>query len=230
MINNMRKNTVLIVEDDSSLIRGLRDSYVSKGFNVEIATDGESGVQIAITKPIDLIILDIMLPKLNGYEVCEAIRECERDMPIIMLTAKGQEVDIIRGLNLGADDYMTKPFSINELLARSNAFLRKKEAIEYYSFGDFLLDINSRTLMLKDKKISLTPKEFGLLVFFLKREGKALARETILNAVWNSSVLTTLRSVDRCVTTLRKKIEANPSQPHYIKSIRDIGYRFEIRE
>jgi two-component system, OmpR family, alkaline phosphatase synthesis response regulator PhoP len=223
----MKKNTVLIIEDDSSLIRGLKDSFTAKGFEVKTAMDGETGLAIATSDPIDIVILDVMLPKLNGYQVCQGIRECERYMPIIMLTAKGQESDIIRGLNLGADDYVTKPFSILELLARANAFLRKNQQAEQYTFGDFTLDVDSHKLYLSGEEIALTPKEFGLLEFFIKRAGHALSRETILNAVWKSSVMTTARSVDRCVTTLRKKIEANPGKPQYIKSIRDIGYRFE---
>lgn len=226
-MTKMKKDTVLIIEDDSTLIRGLKDNFTGRGYDVKTAMDGETGVQIATKESIDIIILDVMLPKLNGYEVCQRIREAERDMPIIMLTAKGQEEDIIRGLNLGADDYVTKPFSVMELLARVKTFLRRKPHVENFYFGNFNLDLNSRKLLSGDKEISLTPKEFGLLELFVKREGYALTREIILNAVWKSSVATTARSVDRCVTTLRKKIEPNPNKPIFIKSIRDVGYRFE---
>lgn len=220
-------NTVLIVEDDSSLIRGLKDSFSQAGFKVLTAMDGEQGLHLAIVEPVDLILLDVMLPKMNGYEVCQGVREAQCDVPIIMLTAKGQEQDVVRGLNLGADDYVTKPFSIVELLARANAFLRSKKPIQEYFFGGFKVDMISRKLIFSGKEIPLTPKEFGLLALFISRENYALTRETILSAVWGSSVLTTLRSVDRCVTTLRTKLKKYEHCASYIKSIRDVGYRFD---
>jgi DNA-binding response OmpR family regulator len=150
-------------------------------------------------------------------------------MPIIMLTAKGQESDIILGLNLGADDYVTKPFNIHELLARVNAFLRRqrKEEIRQFQFGDFVLNMDSRRLLRRGKEVELTPKEFKLLALFLKRSGCALTREEILKQVWGYDILVTTRSVDRCVTTLRNKIERNSHNPDFIRTIRDVGYRFE---
>ena len=225
----MSKHSVLIIEDNSSMMRGLKDNFSSRGYQVSSAMDGETGLNMALNTQPDLIILDIMLPKINGYEICKRVRESEQDMPIIMLTAKGQQDDIIRGLNLGADDYMSKPFSIKELLARANAFMRRRQhsAPEDYHFGDYLLNVTSRTLHKNEQEIRLTPKEFSLLSLFIKRIGHALTRDTILNQVWHSNLLTTSRSVDRCVNTLRKKIEPNPDKPTYIKSIRDIGYRFE---
>jgi DNA-binding response OmpR family regulator len=221
--------TVLIVEDEASMLRGLTDNFVMAGYRVETATDGELGLDAALNAKPDLIILDIMLPKINGYEICRSIRAAELDMPIIMLTAKDQESDIILGLNLGADDYVTKPFSIKELLARANRFLRRRsrEEGEWYRFGSFTLNQDAKQLLEDEKEVALTPKELGLLVYFLKNEGRALTRDQILNAVWGYDIIVTQRSVDRCINSLRNKIEANPRRPRYIRTAREIGYRFE---
>jgi DNA-binding response OmpR family regulator len=173
-----------------------------------------------------------MLPKINGYEICRLIREEKLATPIIMLTAKGEESDIVLGLNLGADDYVTKPFSIKELLARAAAFLRraKKEVQDAYEFGDFRLDLSARRLTRKGREIELSPKEFNLLEYFVKKPGRALTRDEILNAVWGYDCVVTSRSIDRFVTTLRNKIEPDPARPIFIHTIRQIGYRFEPPE
>ncbi|MHC4591173.1 MAG: response regulator transcription factor [Planctomycetota bacterium] len=222
--------TVLIVEDDPTMLRGLKDNFEFAGYHVLAAADGEDGLSAALDNKPDLILLDIMLPKINGYEVCRLIRNEGLDMPIIMLTAKGQESDIILGLELGADDYVTKPFSVKELLARANAFLRRRREEEplAYSFGDCMLDMASRKLLRNDAEVELTPKEFGLLAFFAARPGRALTRDQILRAVWGYSVFVTPRSVDRCVNTLRGKVEPDPDRPTFIRTIRGIGYRFEV--
>jgi DNA-binding response OmpR family regulator len=225
-ITNNKQTTILIIEDNSSLIRGLKDAFVAKGYKVIVALDGETGAQLALTEQPDLVLLDIMLPKKNGFEVCYEIREAEREFPIIMLTAKNQEQDIVRGLNLGADDYVTKPFSIVELLARANAFLRRKQTQSHFQFDDIEVNFTSNTVTRAKQPVKLTPKEYGLLCYFIKKEGRALTRDNILNAVWNSTILTTSRSVDRCITTLRKKIEKEPSKPKYIHSIQGVGYKF----
>jgi DNA-binding response OmpR family regulator len=221
--------TVLIIEDDSSMLRGLKDNFAFAGYNVLTASDGEKGLNAALDAKPDLIILDIMLPKINGYEICRLIRKEKLDMPVIMLTAKGEESDIILGLNLGADDYVTKPFSIKELLARVSAFLRRKKSIEKenYKFGDFHFDISARKLSKKGKEVELSPKEYKLLEFFLRKQGKALTRDEILNEVWGYNSFTGHRSVDRFVTTLRNKIESNPDNPLFIHTLREIGYKFE---
>jgi DNA-binding response OmpR family regulator len=221
--------TVLIIEDDSTMLRGLKDNFAYAGYNVLTAADGEIGLNAALDAKPDLIILDIMLPKINGYEICRLIRKEKLDMPIIMLTAKGEESDIILGLNLGADDYVTKPFSIKELLARAAAFLRRRKQKEKdsYKFGDFLLDIPARRLSKKGKEIKLSPKEFRLLELFVKKQGKALTRDEILNAVWGYNSFAGHRSVDRFVTTLRNKIEPNPQKPAFIQTLREVGYKFE---
>lgn len=225
----MTGSRVLIVEDDAALLRGLKDNFVTRGCAVDIAEDGEKGLAAALSGSHDLVLLDIMLPKVNGYEICRAMREHKIGTPVIMLTAKGQEEDIILGLNLGADDYVTKPFRIRELLARANAFLRRRSvrAEEVLRFGEFELDPAAHKLLRNGLEVELTGKEFRLLEYLVANRGRALARDGILNAVWGNSVMVTPRSVDRCVTTLRGKIESDARQPRFIHTIRDIGYRFE---
>jgi DNA-binding response OmpR family regulator len=220
---------ILIVEDDPTLLRGLKDNFTTHGYQVETATDGQTALDRALAGQHDLILLDIMLPHVNGYEICRAVRESGKDVPIIMLTAKGQEEDIILGLNLGADDYVTKPFRIRELLARAKAFLRRRqtEETESWKFGPFELDAQAHKLFRNRREVELTAKEFRLLEYFVRRQGKALARNDILDAVWGNSVMVTERSVDRCVTTLRAKVEEDPRRPRFIHTIREIGYRFE---
>lgn len=225
----MEKTRVLIIEDDYAIIRGLKDSYSKKGYEVSTAMDGEQAIESVLANEYDLILLDIMLPKANGFEICSRIREAEINTPIIMLTARGDEEDIVKGLNLGADDYVTKPFSIKQLHARSEAFIRRhsRNKVNEYRFGNFILNLTTRQLTSLDGiAVKLSPKEYALLQLFVAREGYALTRQTILNAVWKSSIMTTARSVDRCVNTLRKKIEVDPKRPVFIQSIRDIGYRF----
>ncbi|KPK77246.1 MAG: chemotaxis protein CheY [Phycisphaerae bacterium SM23_30] len=221
--------TILIIEDDPTMQRGLKDNFEYAGYGVQTADDGEQGLNAALDGKPDLILLDIMLPKINGYEICRYLRERKLDMPIIMLTAKGQESDIILGLNLGADDYVTKPFSIKELLARAEAFLRRRRTEEptVYQFDNYQLDTNAHTLTRNDVEIKLTPKEFNLLDLFVKRPHRALTRDEILNRVWGYSCFVTDRSIDRFVNTLRKKIEPDPHRPRFIRTVRQIGYKFE---
>ena len=224
--------TVLIVEDDPTMLRGLKDNFEYQGYSVVTATDGEGALNTALDAKPDLIILDIMLPKINGYEICRLIRKEQLDMPIIMLTAKGQESDIVLGLNLGADDYVTKPFSIKELLARAEAFLRRRRQSEetIYQFGDCRLDLTARTCTRgqNNTEIKLSPKEFKLLSLFVSRAGRALTRDEILNAVWGYDCLVSTRTIDRFVNTLRNKIEPTPQHPTYIQTIREVGYRFTL--
>jgi DNA-binding response OmpR family regulator len=221
--------TILIVEDDATMLRGLKDNFEFKGYCVLTAADGEEGLNLALNKKPDLILLDIMLPKINGYEICRLVRQENLDMPIIMLTAKGEESDIVLGLNLGADDYVTKPFSIKELLARTAAFLRRSKQTEQdvYEFADFQLDIPARKLTRKGKEIELSPKEFRLMELFVKKPGRALTRDEILNNVWGYDCIVTPRSIDRFVATLRNKIERDPHNPVFIHTIREVGYKFE---
>jgi len=221
--------TILIVEDDPALMRGLVDNFCQHGYEVRSATDGKSGLVEALENPPDLILLDIMLPKLNGYEVCRQIRK-QLEVPIVMLTAKGQENEIVEGLELGADDYVTKPFSIHELLARVKTILRRssQEQSDIYQIGEATFDIAGHKLMRDGEEIPLTTKEFRLLAFLLSRPNRALTRNEIMNHVWGRSIIVSGRSVDRCIATLRSKIEPNQRHPTFIHTIRDIGYRFEL--
>jgi DNA-binding response OmpR family regulator len=223
------RERILIIEDEPALLRGLTDTFESRGCEVITAMDGEAGLDLALSRQPDLILLDVMLPEVNGYEVCRAIRAHGCEMPILMLTAKGQEEDIVLGLNLGADDYITKPFRLSELVARANAFLRRNKSrhATVHRFGPYELNLTAHKLFRAGKQIDLTAKEFQLLAYFAARIGCALTRNDILNAVWGSSVFVTARSIDRCVATLRAKIEPDPHSPIFIQTIRDIGYRFE---
>jgi len=220
---------LLIIEDDPALQRGLRDSFSDAGYDVLVAADGNQGLDLALSAAPDLALLDIMLPGFNGFEICKAIRLEGYEYPIIMLTAKEAEQDIVRGLNLGADDYVTKPFNIRELEARVNAFLRRHRStdVSIFRFGDCVLDRESRRLTKGGEAVSLTRKEYALLEHFLENANKALTRRSILNRVWGSSIIVTETSVNRCIATLRAKVEDRPSAPKHIKTLRDVGYRFE---
>jgi len=221
--------TILIIEDDATMLRGLKDNFEFEGYIVKTATDGEKGLDAVFKIKPDLLILDLMLPKINGYEICQRVRKEKLDLPIIILTAKGQESDIVLGLNVGADDYVTKPFSIRELLARAAAFLRRhrEEEPSVHSFGDCELNIPAHRFTRAGKEIKLSPKEFDLLRFFLKRKGRAFSRDEILNAVWGYDRRVTPRSIDRFVNALRNIIEPDPQHPTYLQTIREIGYKFE---
>jgi DNA-binding response OmpR family regulator len=219
---------ILIVEDEPALLRGLKDTFETRHFEVLTAADGETGRELALNASADLILLDIMLPRVNGYEICRDVRARGLEMPILMLTAKGQEEDVVLGLNLGADDYITKPFRRAELIARVDAFLRRSKLTKaIVKFDEFELNLTSRKLFRGGKQVELTCKEFGLLAHFIDRRGCALTRDEILDAVWGQEVAVTPRSIDRCVATLRGKIEPDLRRPRYIQTIRDIGYRFE---
>jgi DNA-binding response OmpR family regulator len=223
-------SAILIVEDDPAILRVLKDNFIAKGHAVQTARDGEEGLEKALNEPIDLLLLDIMLPRVSGFEICRAVRREGRDLPIVMLTAKGQEEDIVRGLELGADDYVTKPFSIRELHARVQALLRRRQAgsAPEYEFGECRLDTIAHRVFRAGREVPLTAKEYRLLEYFLQRPNRALTRDTIMVGVWGSEVLVTGRSVDRCVTTLRGKIEPDPHHPTFIQTIREVGYRFEM--
>jgi DNA-binding response OmpR family regulator len=220
---------ILIVEDEPALLRGLKDMFAGEGFDVLTATDGEAGMRLALTSEPDLILLDIMLPRVNGFEICRAVREHGLNMPIVMLTAKGQEEDVVLGLNLGADDYVVKPFRRAELIARVKAFLRRARGkpAESVRWNGFELNLAAHKLFRDGDEVELTAKEFALLAYFVSRPGCALTRDDILDGVWGRSVMVTQRSIDRCVATLRAKIEPSPHRPTYIRTVRDIGYRFE---
>ena len=225
----MPQETILIIEDDKTLMRGLKDNFEFAGFAVITSEDGEEGFEKVLNNSPDLIVLDLMLPGMNGYEICRSLREQELDIPIIMLTVKNQESDVVLGLNLGANDYVTKPFSIKELIARVNACLRsqRKKEINKYSFGEFELDMASRKLTKNGMYITLTPKEYGLLSLLIAHPERVFTRDQILNLVWGYNIVVTRRSVDRCVNSLRNKIEKDPASPEFVRTVREVGYRFE---
>jgi DNA-binding response OmpR family regulator len=219
---------ILLVEDEPALARGVADLLRARGFDVEIATDGEHGLDAALSGRADLLLVDVMLPKVNGYEICRTVRSHGLDVPILMLTAKGQEDDVILGLNMGADDYITKPFRSGELIARIQAFMRRRRSAgPACRFGECEIDLRGRKVWRRGVALDLTAKEYALLAYFATRPGCALSRDVILSAVWGSSVFVTPRSIDRCVATLRAKVEPDPHNPVFIQTVREIGYRFE---
>jgi len=224
-------NTVLIVEDDPSILRGLRDAFRKEGYIVVTAMDGEEGLARACAKEPDLIILDIMLPKIDGFEVLRLLRSRSIDTPVIALTAKTDEPDRIVGLDLGADDYVTKPFSIRELLARARAVLRRKTApiqeTQTCRFADVEVDFASYVLRKKGKVQEVSAKELELLKLLVSNPGRVLDRQTILNRVWGADYYGTPRTVDNFITKLRQKIEDDPENPKLITTVWRVGYKFE---
>jgi DNA-binding response OmpR family regulator len=222
---------IAVVEDDEDLAFTLTYNLKKDGrYEVERYAGGLVALDALLARPPDLVLLDLNLPDVDGLTICRELRKGEetRKIPILMLTARVEERDKLLGFELGADDYVTKPFSIRELLARVKAFVRRQGPESAGSeFGDCRLDLTAHKLFKKGVEIELTAKEFRLLEFFVKRAGRALTRESILEAVWGDEVIVTDRSVDRCVTTLRSKIEPDTRNPRFIHTIRDIGYRFE---
>ena len=222
--------TVLIIEDDPAIMLGLKKNLRYHGYDVVVATDGAAGLEIAIDKRPDLILLDIMLPQMSGFEICKTLKRHEVETPIIILSAKDQEIDKIMGLDLGADDYITKPFSIGEVVARINAVLRRKRRydnrVETYEFGNVVVDFTGRSVEVGNKTVDLSPREFDLLSFFVKHQGQVLERQQILNRVWGYDYYGTARTIDNFVTKLRQKIEERPDKPLHFVTVRGIGYKF----
>ena len=222
--------SILIVEDDRAILRGLEQNLRFEGYEVISATDGERGLNLARDKDPDMIILDIMLPKLNGYEVCRALRRGGCDVPILMLTAKKQEMDKVMGLEVGADDYVTKPFGVMELLARVKALLRRTRRMEARTaklqLGNVEIDFETLSLTRAGKPVETSAREFELLKYLAQNPHRVLSRQAILNAVWGIDYFGTDRTVDNFITRLRQKIELNPGKPRYIQTVRGIGYRF----
>ena len=221
---------ILIIEDDISILRGLKDNLQYEGYSVITETNGKDGLQLALKENTDLILLDIMLPGMNGHEICRKLKKEKPELPIIMITARGSEVDKISGLDIGADDYVTKPFSIPELLARVRAVLRRttqsKDITKEYTFGNIKLNFNEYKAFRNNEEIKLTGKEFTIMEYFISHEGEVIHRHDLLNEVWGFEVMPATRTVDNFVHDLRKKLEEDPANPKYIISIRGVGYRF----
>ncbi len=227
----MMKKRILIIEDEQDLIKGLKLNLSDEGFDVDWAVNGVEGLRKAIEEAPDLIILDIMLPEMDGLEVCRELRQKKIDIPIIMLTAKGEEIDKVVGLEIGADDYITKPFSIRELLARIKARLRNAERMgktipEVYSFGDIEIDFARFKVRRKEKEMEFTSLEIEILKYFIAHRGEVVARNDLLDKVWGYESYPTTRTIDNHILKLRKKIEEDPSHPRYILSVYGGGYRF----
>jgi DNA-binding response OmpR family regulator len=221
---------ILIVDDEPTLVATVKYNLEREGYQVVTAADGESGVAVAQAERPDLVILDLMLPGLDGLEVCRILRR-QMTAPILMLTAKTEEVDKVVGLELGADDYVTKPFSMRELLARVRALLRRAEAppaeAMVLTAGDVQVDLRRREASQQAQPLLLKPKEFDLLVFFLRNRGRAFTREQLLDQVWGYDFAGDTRTVDVHVRWLREKIEDEPAKPTRLITVRGVGYRFE---
>jgi len=224
---------ILVVEDERELALGLEDDLKLEGYDVEVQSDGETASSRAREQAFDLIILDVMLPRKDGFEVCRELRRAGVKTPIILLTAKAQESDKVLGLELGADDYVTKPFSPRELRARVKTILRRSSsavadnAPQIYRFGDAEVDFGRGELRRAGRPVETTPREFKLLGAFIRNRGRVLTRERLLDDVWGHATFVTDRAVDTHVTNLRKKIEPKPAKPRYVISVRGIGYRFD---
>jgi DNA-binding response OmpR family regulator len=222
---------ILVIEDEESILMALEDNLRLEGYEVSSAKDGLQGLAAAKEKGYDLIILDIMLPKMDGFEVCKQLRQAGITTPILILTAKSQEIDKVLGLELGADDYVTKPFSPREVLARVKALLRRakqpKQGIDIYHFGDIEVDFIKYEAKKKGKPIYLTALEFSLLHFLIQHKDRVMHRDSILDEVWGDDVYVTPRTVDKHIAHLRKKIEDEPSNPKYIIGVRGVGYKFK---
>jgi DNA-binding response OmpR family regulator len=226
----MTMHKILIVEDEPSMILGLRDNLEYEGYEVIEATDGEAGVQRALRDKPNLILLDVMLPKKSGLDVCRELRGMGIESPIIMLTARGQEIDKVLGLEIGADDYVTKPFGINELLARVRAQLRRAAKlvsdIESYSFGDIKLDFKKYMASKNDVPFELSPREFEVMKYFIRHRGETISRDELLDKIWGYENYPITRTVDNHIARLRHKIEDIPNEPQYILTIHRVGYKF----
>jgi DNA-binding response OmpR family regulator len=227
---NREMARILIVEDEPNMVAGLRDNFEFEGYEVITAPDGVAGLQRALSEAPDLVILDVMMPRMSGLDVCRRLKAERPAMPIIMLTARGQEVDKVVGLELGADDYVTKPFSIRELLARVKAVLRRANIsspqLDHYEFGDVRVDVRSCQVSRQGRTLEFSAKEFELLKYFLNHRGETLSRDRLLEDVWGYEHFPTTRTVDTHIVRLRQKIEAKPDEPRFILTVHGTGYKF----
>jgi DNA-binding response OmpR family regulator len=221
---------ILIVEDEPNMVAGLRDNFEFEGYDVITAPDGVAGLERALNEAPDIVILDVMMPRMSGLDVCKQLKTKRPSVPIIMLTARGQEVDKVVGLELGADDYVTKPFSIRELLARVKAVLRRSKTApkeqEKYSFGEVEVNLKSCQVSRSGKELEFSYKEFELLKYFLCHPGEALSRDRLLEDVWGYDRFPTTRTVDAHIVRLRQKVEPKPEEPRFILTVHGTGYKF----
>ena len=225
----MAKESVLLIEDDPSIVSGLELNLSLEGYAVRSAADGETGLRMAREDPPDVILLDIMLPGMNGLEVLRRLRKGDAETPVLVLSARGDETDKVLGLQLGADDYISKPFSLHEVLARINAALRRKRLQESdqppSAFGDVAIDLEGHAVRRADQPVPMTAREFSLLRYFLEHPRVALSRERLLDAVWRTEYLSQ-RTIDNFIGRLRAKLEPDPENPRYFQTVRGVGYRF----
>lgn len=222
---------ILLVEDEPGLVLTLSDRLTSEGYQVEAVRDGETGLERAASQLFDAVILDVMLPRKNGFDVCRDLRQRGVKTPVLMLTARGQLVDKVIGLKLGADDYLTKPFEMIELLARIEALLRRAPAAatignETYQFGPIKIDFRRAEVERDGQKLELSAKEFQLLRYFIAHREATLSRDELLNSVWGYDAMPTTRTVDVHIAWLRQKLELNPRHPQYILTVHGLGYKF----
>ena len=221
---------ILVVEDNDDLAFGLQTNLEVQGYRVTLASDGAEGLKKALNDGPDMIILDIMLPELNGFDMLRRFRHSDKMTPVLLLTAKGNEVDKVSGLRLGADDYVTKPFALMELMARVEALLRRagiRSAVEatVYEFGDIQVNVEARQVLKDGMPVELTPKELGLLIALLARDGAIASRVELMKEVWGHASAVISRTVDTHIAELRRKLEADPARPAYILTVRKAGYR-----
>ena len=222
---------ILIIEDDLAILRGLKDNLEYESYEVLTATDGEQGYSLMLEKKPDLVILDLMLPRMSGYEICRKARKEGNSIPILMLTARGEEVDRVLGLDLGADDYVTKPFSVPELLARIRAILRRVQQDktgdlpEALNFGDISIDFKRFEASKGGKTLNMSRKEFGVLRVLAGRAGEVITRDELLDSVWGYDQYPTTRTVDNHTALLRTKLEDDPAQPRHLVTVHGVGYK-----
>ena len=228
---------ILIIEDDVSILGGLKDVLVFKSYEVLTAADGEKGYAAALKEKPDLIILDIMLPKMDGFTLCRKLRTAGNTTPILMLTARGEEPDKVQGLDIGADDYVTKPFSLPELMARVRALLRRtpegaggRPLPDLIRIGDVVVDFKKYEAHKNDAALRLSPKEFGILRYLASRAGEAVTRDELLDEVWGYDLYPTTRTVDNHVAQLRSKVENNPDEPEHLVTVHGVGYKLVLDE
>lgn len=221
------KNHVLLVEDEEALSLFVGDSLRSAGYDVDYAYDGKTALEKALTRVADLIVLDVMLPGLNGFEVCRQLRERGQKTPILMLTARSQTSDTVQGLKIGADDYVTKPFEMSELMARVAALLRRVPPTDSFSFGSIRVDLRGTEVTRDGEPVKLSAREFELLKYLVEHPGQTLSRDLLLQEVWGYQAGMHTRTVDMRIASLRQQLESDPKQPRHILTVQGLGYKFK---